>query len=220
MPYRRKNSDIWQKIRSDKCRLVYTHSYFEAQIEKKRRKNCAYQFRIRFFQFAALRSVNTGASGRFGFILQVNFVPENIRTRCYQIIFSSVDLIKMEIARNSQVILFKKECGTVCTTCIPTLYLIKLCLALLFYLNMIKAMGITLHWIFRRFSDMYVIWIYYIDGDPVKANYLTCVLKNVSNPREVILLKWTYHRFSAQVYGYFCNTHLFISSLLTPKDKS
>ena len=64
------------------------HSYFEAQTEEKNVKNVAYQFRIRFFQFAALRSVNTGASGRFGFILQVDLVPENIRTRCYQIIFS------------------------------------------------------------------------------------------------------------------------------------
>ena len=54
----------------------------------------------------------------------------------------------------------------------------------------------------------------------LKANWLTLVLRKVINQRGVILKKWRYYYFSAQVYGYFCNSHLFISSLLTPKDKS
>ena len=82
----KKNIDTLQKIRRINVGL-FTCILILKLKWRKTLKNCAYQFRIRFFQFAALRSVNTGAGGRFGFILQVNFVPENIRTRCYQIIF-------------------------------------------------------------------------------------------------------------------------------------
>ena len=57
------------------------------------------------------------------------------------------DLIKMEIAKNSQCHLALKNVVQsvqhACTYII--LYLIKLCLTLLSYLNMIKAKGIALH---------------------------------------------------------------------------